>query len=108
MILPDFKQEQRELIRWRLAQIAGGGSSIGVPEAIVISVLAREGIDVTRQELNHQVRYMVDLGYLKLNVLDDGSWRIIITPSGVNLLEYNADCPAGIQRPSRYPGREEI
>lgn len=59
MDLPDFEQVTRELVRWRLLEIANQGDRIGVPASIVRSVLRAEYPGLSRDEIHHAVRYVV-------------------------------------------------
>jgi hypothetical protein len=101
MDLPDFEQVTRELVRWRLLEIANQGDRIGVPASIVRSVLRAEYPGLSRDEIHHAVRYVVGRGYLTLSTPPNSEWRISITPDGVDVVEYRAECPPSIARPER-------
>lgn len=104
---PDFADIDavtRELVRWLILCIADAGEFIGVTEAMVRTSLADQYPELPVHVLRHEVRYLASRGYLTLQLTEGRPWRATITAAGTDLVEYRADCPAGIARPRKGTG----
>jgi|YelNatPaOPRAMG01_1025707.scaffolds.fasta_scaffold12696_9 hypothetical protein len=98
----DIEQKQREEARWRILRVVDAGRPIPVSEQIVWRVLSDIKLSFTLTQVRRELTYLRDLGLLELEGEDAETWFARLTASGVDVVEYNKDCPAGVARPRKY------
>ena len=85
METPDFDAIRRETVRWLILLCANAGDWLGVGEHQVRATLATEYPNLPLSVLRHEVRYLANRGYLKLEVHDGQPWRATITLSLIHI-----------------------
>jgi len=98
----NLAQRMREEARWRVLRVIDAGRPIPVSEQIIWRVLADIKIAVSLVELRRELAYLRDLKLVELEDEMAETWFAKLTAIGVDVVEYNAGCPAGIARPKKY------
>ncbi|MEM9118489.1 MAG: hypothetical protein AAGD09_11470 [Cyanobacteria bacterium P01_F01_bin.56] len=97
----DLALSRRREIRWRCLKVLDAGRPVSVAKSLVLSVLNDQALTLVQTELEREINYLRDRGFLA----DDGDrpgLLLKLTPRGVDLVEYKIDCPASIGRPPAY------
>jgi hypothetical protein len=98
-----MEQRTREYLRWVLLQSLYHARPVGANEDLLASVLHDLRLhDVTRTVLRQELDYLRGLGLVTITERDGVMWHALITPAGVDVVEYNADAPPGVARPPKY------
>ncbi len=97
-----IEQSERETARWVTldALYHGGGYPVG--ERLILSVLEAVPVRATAADVRGHLTYLGSSGLAEVERLPDGTWTARITRHGMDVVEYNAECPAGISRPKKY------
>lgn len=98
----NIEQKQREEARWRILRVVDAGRPIPVSEQIVWRVLSDIKLSLTLTQVRRELTYLRDLGLLELEGEDTETWFARLTASGVDVVEYNKNSPAGVARPKKY------
>ena len=91
----------RRNIRWYILKIADLGRRHGVAETTVLRALTDSHLSPSPNEVRDEMVYLEDCGFLKLD-RDGPQWGARITATGMDVVNYDADCPKGIGRPPLY------
>lgn len=95
-------QAQRESLRWTILLALNYARPVGASETIVLRTVQDIPIHITSLELRKELDYLAGMGFIELRREDRETWYAKITPSGIDLVEYQTDCPPGIGRPKKY------
>lgn len=98
----DLEQKQREEARWRILRVVDAGRPIPVSEQVIWRVLADIKLAFSLNQLRRELAYLRDLSLVELEGEDSETWFAKLTARGVDVVEYNARCPAGVARPRKY------
>jgi len=98
----DLEQKKREEARWRMMRVIDAGRPIAVSEQIIWRVLADIKLTPSLITVRRELAYLRDLGLLEIEGEGTETWFAKLTASGVDVVEYNHDSPAGIARPHKY------
>ncbi len=98
----DIEQRQREEARWRVLRVLDAGRPIAVSEQIIWRVLTDIKLALSLNELRRELAYLRDHHLVELEGEDAETWFAKLTADGVDVVEYNAKCPAGVARPRKY------
>lgn len=97
-----IEQSERETARWVALTALYHGASYPVAERLVLSVLEAVPIQSTAADVRSHLHFLSAAGLASIHRLPDGAQTACITKAGMDCVEYNADCPAGIARPQKY------
>ncbi|MEO1752030.1 hypothetical protein [Thiofaba sp. EF100] len=97
-----IEQSERETARWIVLSALYHGAGIPVAERLVLSVLEAVPIKATASDVRTHLHFLESAGMAHVKRLPDGGWVAEITKAGMDVVEYTADCPAGIARPVKY------
>lgn len=100
--MKNLEQSERETARWVALDALYHGAGYAVPERLILAVLEAVPLRVTAADVRTHLAYLGSLGLARVVELPDGSRTAAITSSGTDVVEYNAECPAGIARPHKY------
>lgn len=100
--MKEIEQSEREMARWVVLQALYHGDGSLVAERLILSVLDAVPIKASASDVRAHLAYLESASLARLEKLPNGSWCASITKSGVDVVEYNVDCPAGIGRPRKY------
>jgi hypothetical protein len=98
----DMEQRMREEARWRILRVVDAGRPVPVSEQIVWRVLGDIKLNLSLTQVRRELAYLRDLRLLKIEGEDAETWMARLTAAGVDVVEYNAKCPAGVARPRKY------
>jgi len=92
-----LKREARWLCLEQLHQAQWQGISQRVIE---IAIITDRKINLSPKNITNILIELKHRGYCTTEQLTSDLLHITITPSGIDLVEYNAECPQAINRPS--------
>jgi len=97
----DMDRAKRETARWRILCTLNAGRPIGVSEMIIFRALSDAELHLSPHEVREELDYLEkkDLAQTKRS---GGNWSAELTARGIDIVEYTAECPAGISRPEKY------
>lgn len=96
------EQTEREHARWTMLMALYHGGGQPVAERLLLSVLEAVPVKADAGVVRAHLRYLEDCGLARLHEAPDGRVTGAITHGGMDVIEYNADCPPGIARPRKY------
>lgn len=87
--------------RWEIVRALAIGMPIETTERTLLRAINDVDDEISEPALRRELCYLQAVGLVEVN---DAApvWRAQLTPDGVDVHEYAADCPAGIDRPARY------
>lgn len=97
-------QIRKEATRWTILQTTHVGGHIGVTEDMVLPVLRMSWLGAGRTFLRNEIDYLERRGLVITVRPALKPWRIQLTRDGQDVVEYTAECEAGIARPPKYWG----
>jgi len=97
----DIEQRQREEARWRILRVVDAGRPVAVSEQIIWRVLADIKLSFSQIAVRRELTYLRDHGLVELEGVDSGIWFARLTATGVDVVEYSQDAPAGVARPRK-------
>jgi hypothetical protein len=98
----DMEQKQREEARWRILRVVDAGRPIAVSEHIIWRVLADIRLPFSLHEVRRELTYLRDHELVDVEGEGGETWFARLTASGVDVVEYNREAPAGVARPRKY------
>jgi len=102
--MSDLRQLEREQARWHILVILQSARPVGATE-VTIQMALHDLVPVTPLEVRQELRYLEQLGLIRLRGTDTPRWSAELLPAGVDLVEYttpDAEVPRGIARPRKY------
>lgn len=100
--MKDLEQSEREMARWVVLQALYHGDGNLVAERLILSVLEAVPIKASASDVRAYLSYVASAGLAQVEQFNHGAWGARITRTGVDVVEYNSECPAGIARPKKY------
>ena len=97
-----IEQSQRETARWVALTALYNGAGFPLAERVILSVLEAVPIHATAADVRQHLHFLDTAGMATVHKQPDGTWTACITKDGMDCVEYNATCPAGIARPQKY------
>jgi hypothetical protein len=98
----DLEQKQKEEARWRILRILDSGRPVGANETLIFRVLHDVKIPFTLHQVRRELTYLRDLDLVEILDEETETWSAKLSPAGVDIVEYTAECPRGIARPNKY------
>lgn len=98
----DFEKAQREETRWRILRILDAGRPTSVSETVIFRALSDASLTVSPNELRRELDYLRDKSLVDLTGENSPVWAAALTGTGVDVVQYAIDCPAGIARPKQW------
>ncbi len=92
--IANFRQQE---MRWRILRILNISRPIGVSESLINMVLNDQNFNAGLSELRRELDYLEKKQLVK--ILTYPTWIIELTATGIDVVEGNVECPAGITRP---------
>mgnify|MGYP003600740869 FL=1 len=102
--MTDLVKARRENMRWLLLNALNNARPLGAMDVLVLTVVQAIYPDATANELHAQLAYLENKELVNINRKPDGHWHSLLNSNGTDVVEYTADCPAGIVRPAKYWG----
>ena len=100
----NLNQVSIEQFRYRILKASEAGRPEAVSEELILGVLEKCGQVFSALDLRKEADYLEDLKLIKIHNRDSSPWLIEILPMGVDVLQGNAPCPAGISIPRLTAG----
>ena len=100
--MKELEQSERETARWVTLHALYHGAGYPVAERLVLSVLEAVPIQASAGDVRAHLSYVASAGLASIEYLSNGTWVARITRAGMDVVEYNAECPVGIARPKKY------
>lgn len=97
-----IEQSERETARWVTLGALYHGAGYPVAERLILSVLEAVPVRSSAADVRAHLSYLETAGLARVERLPDGTWTASVNRHGMDVVEYNADCPAGIARPKKY------
>lgn len=98
----DLQKTRRESMRWHLLNALDKARPLGALDILLLDVLRCIYADATANELHAQLDYLHSHHFVELDKRPDGHWHAKLNHNGIDVVEYNQDCPVGIARPAKY------
>lgn len=98
----DLQQAQRRNVRWRILATLDAGRPGKLQESLILDVLNGANLSVTPTELRRELDYLRDRGLITLTGEGTPNWSADLTRDGIDVVEYEVDCDAGIARPAKW------
>lgn len=93
---------RRQEIRWRILRVADIGRPMPVSESLMWRALDDAALLLTAKELRREILYLQDKKLLRFEVNPRDKGSIELTADGVDVVEYSAPAPVGVERPPNY------
>jgi hypothetical protein len=92
------RQQDREALRWRALNAAYNGKPLGVTDSLILRIVRDLGQPLSIEAIRETLDYLEgkELLVVRRRAVE---WDARITDEGVDVVEGNMDCPAGIDRP---------
>jgi hypothetical protein len=100
--MKELEQSERETSRWVILMALYHGGGYPVAEALLLSVLDAVPLRADPTTVRAQLKYLKSAELADITQHPDGRISAAITSMGVDVYEYNVQCPAGIARPKKY------
>ncbi len=100
--MKEFEQNERETSRWVLLMALYHGGGFPVAEALLLSTLHAVPLRADAATVRAQLKYLESAHLAEITEHPDGRVSAAVTQTGVDVYEYNTECPAGIARPKKY------
>ncbi|WP_131669816.1 hypothetical protein [Psychrobacter pygoscelis] len=100
----DILKARREGMRWHLLNALDKARPLGAIDTLLLDVVRCIYPDATPKELHTQLDYLDGLNLVEISKYPTGHWHGCLSSIGVDVVEYTADCHAGIARPEKYWG----
>nr|VFK21753.1 MAG: hypothetical protein BECKLFY1418C_GA0070996_110211 [Candidatus Kentron sp. LFY] len=97
----DHERIRREGMRWNILLTLGHARPSGCWEELVLDTVQAIHPDTTRLELHRELDHVADLGLIEIEKKPYGRWYAKLNARGTNVVDYTADCPPGIARPTK-------
>lgn len=94
-----LEQHRREQLRWDILQVLYVGRPYQLGEDLILRTLGDADSQVGPAELRRKLTYLEDCGLIVISGQPRGAWKAQLTAAGVEVVEYQRDAPAGINRP---------
>lgn len=98
----DLEQIQRRNIRWRILSTLNAGRPGRVNESIILSVCHDSDLPITPHGLRRELDYLRDRELITIFGEQSQLWSADLTRIGIDVVEYEVDCDAGIARPRKW------
>ena len=102
--MTDLVKARRENMRWLLLNALNNARPLGAMDVLVLTVVQAIYPDATANELHAQLAYLENKELVVINRKPDGHWHSLLNSTGIDVVEYTVDGPAGIARPTKYWG----
>lgn len=97
---PSLWHRQLREARWRILQALAVGMPYATSEATVARAINDIDLSLSVPQLRQELCYLANLGLVALR--QEEPWTACLTPDGTDVVEHEADAPAGVHRPSKY------
>lgn len=98
----DLQKTRRESMRWHLLNALDKARPLGALDILLLDVVRCIYPDATANELHTQLDYLHCAKLVELDKQASGHWHAKLNHTGVDVVEYNQDCPVGVARPNKY------
>ena len=86
--------------RWRIMYALNAGRPYGCNENLLVLALSDAQLAVDINDIRRNLEYLE--GHKLVELDRHEIWGAKLTSQGIDVVEYNADCPTGIGRPIKY------
>ncbi|MDO5650539.1 MAG: hypothetical protein Q4G13_00170 [Moraxella sp.] len=98
----DLQKTRRESMRWYLLKALDNARPLGALDVLLLDVMRSIYPDSTATEVHSQLDYLQSAGLVELDKRPGGHWHAKLNHTGVDVVEYVAECPVGIARTAKY------
>lgn len=100
----EIAKARREGMRWYLLSTLHKARPVGAMDVMLLNVIGAIYDSVTPNELHCELEYLENRKLIVINKQPAGHWHSTLSHIGVDVVEYTAECYAGIARPKVYWG----
>ena len=104
MIYHDIDTDSKEFHRWIILRSLHAAYPNAYAENALLSALIAIPIRISAINLRKELGYLEGKGLIEISKKDNPPWFAKILATGIDVVEYNADAPAGIARVPKYHG----
>lgn len=97
----DLKKYQKAEARWLILRTLAAGRPIGATVSIIVSILEDSSAPLDSAAIRCELDYLEGKGLARIEDRTAEDWRAVLTPAGVDVVEYDAPAPTGIRRPAK-------
>lgn len=98
----DLEKAEREETRWRILRALDAGRPLPVSETVLFRALTDASLAVTPKQLRRELDYLRDKKLVVLTGEVTPVWSAELTATGVDVVEYTIEAPAGLNRPKKW------
>ncbi len=95
----DLARARREALRWSLLRIGDVARPLGIATEAMLPIIQGTWPDATHQEIRRELDYLEERALVKIAKDPTDRWRVELTRTGVDIVEYTIPCDPGIARP---------
>ena len=89
--------------RWAILRTLRVGGHLGATETMVREVLVSDYLGITKHWIRDQLSYLESRELIIIERSEVRAWRAQLTRHGHDIVDYQVDCEAGVERPPRMP-----
>ena len=97
----DMQNNFTREVRWRLLVALNASRPYGCNENTLLLALQDTQLDVSSSDIRRALDYLSKKTFVLVHK-DSEIWAGELTADGIDVVEYNADCPKAIGRPQKY------
>ena len=98
-----LEDAHRRNMRWYILSISDAGRTLGVSETTTLRALTDAKLSPTPSEIRDEATYLERAGFLEIDKAD-GVWNFTVTAKGIDIVNYDTECPKSIGRPEKLWG----
>ncbi|MYA88751.1 MAG: hypothetical protein F4X97_09930 [Boseongicola sp. SB0662_bin_57] len=91
-------------LRWVVLLRVQAGGEIGATDAMCLDVARAAYPSVDSYVIRRELAYLESAGLVENARSEIMPWRVSLTAQGRDVVDYVAECPAGVARPPRASG----
>jgi hypothetical protein len=95
-----LEQSTRETARWITLVALYQAVGVQTSERLILSILQAVPLQTSAAETRAVIEFLCRAGLAETHRSPTGEVTATLTKEGIDLVEYNADCPPGIARPA--------
>ena len=88
-------------LRWVILKRVHAGAEIGATDAMCLDVAQAAYPSLHEYLVRRELAYLENCGLVENARSEIRPWKVTITAKGSDVVEYVAECPAGVGRPPR-------
>lgn len=97
----ELERAKRQEARWRILLILDASRPQGCSETVILRIIGDMGLIDSPRELRKELEYLRDRSLILIDQ-NAYTWTAELTADGVDVVQYEVEAPAGIDRPDQW------